>query len=193
MNYLGHLYVAGDDADLQLGGLLGDFVRGRDLSAFPDSVARGITLHRSVDAFTDRHPAFRAACALVSTEYRRYSGILVDVYFGHLLARDWQEHHSTPLTSYAGQVYGLWQPEPAWIPERASRALAAMAAGDWLTSYATLEGTEAALRRVDRRLCARLSLVEALPELVAASSALERCFAQYLPGVVEWAEHRTAS
>jgi acyl carrier protein phosphodiesterase len=184
MNYLGHLYVAGDDPELRLGGLLGDFVRGRDLSAYPDGIARGITLHRTVDAFTDRHPAFRSACELLPKEYRLFSGILVDVYFGHLLARDWQRHHSVQLADYAADVYGLWRPEPEWLPASASRAFTAMAAGDWLTSYATITGTEAALTRLDRRLARRLRLVDALPALEAASGQLEAHFRQYLPDVI---------
>jgi acyl carrier protein phosphodiesterase len=192
MNYLGHLYVAGDDPELRLGGLLGDFVRGRDLSAFPDGVARGITLHRNIDAFTDRQADFRSACALVPAEYRRYSGILVDVYFGHLLARDWTRYHTMPLESYAGEIYALWQIEPRWLPERASRTFAAMAAGNWLASYATLEGTEAALKRLDRRLGGSANLAKALPELVSTTDSLESCFDRYLPQVVKTAETTNA-
>lgn len=192
MNYLGHLYVAGDDPELRLGGLLGDFVRGRDLSAFPEGVARGITLHRSVDAFTDRHPDFRAACTLVPAEYRRYSGILVDVYFGHLLARDWSQHHKARLEAYAAEVYALWRPEPSWLPDRASRMFMAMAAGDWLSSYATVAGTEAALRRLDRRLAGRVHLVDALAQLVAANRSLEDCFLRYLPDVTDLVAKRVA-
>jgi acyl carrier protein phosphodiesterase len=193
MNYLGHLYVAGDDLDLQLGGLLGDFVRGRDLSSYPERVARGIALHRSIDAYTDRHPAFRSACESLPAEYRLFSGILIDVYFGHLLARDWSRHHATPLTTFAAEIYRLWHPEPAWLPEKAARAFEAMTAGDWLTSYASLEGTEAALRRLDRRLSARICLVEALPDIVAVSARLEHCFEQYLPAVVDAARRTAAS
>ena len=64
MNHLAHALLAGDDEALQLGGLLGDFVRGQpDPAQFPPRVIRGIRLHRAIDGYTDAHPAVLAAKA----------------------------------------------------------------------------------------------------------------------------------
>ena len=50
MNYLAHLCLANGDSGLMLGGMFGDFVRGRRaLRAFPEQVRQGIVLHRYID------------------------------------------------------------------------------------------------------------------------------------------------
>ncbi|MGA2151478.1 MAG: DUF479 domain-containing protein, partial [Geobacteraceae bacterium] len=51
MNFLAHLYLSGDDPELLVGNLLGDFVKGRLSGNFPDGIERGIELHRRIDSF----------------------------------------------------------------------------------------------------------------------------------------------
>ena len=61
MNYLVHFLLAGDDDELRLGNLLGDFVKGPverfAHSGLTDRLRVGIQMHRTIDAFSDRHPA----------------------------------------------------------------------------------------------------------------------------------------
>jgi len=90
MNFLGHLVLAGTDENLSLGAMLGDFVRGRvALQAFPAPVQKGILLHRHIDAFTDSRPEVAALRSWFPADFRRYAGIIIDLGFDHLLARDW--------------------------------------------------------------------------------------------------------
>ena len=181
MNYLGHLYVAGDDPELQLGGLLGDFVRGRDLSAFPEGVARGISLHRSIDAYTDRHPAFRSACEALPAEYRRFSRILIDVYFGHLLARDWQRHQ---LDAAFDVRRGDLRPLAAGARVVAGQGGACLCGDDGRRLALLLRHPRrhrGGAATADRRLSGPIRLVEALPDALAVSERLESCFGQISP------------
>jgi acyl carrier protein phosphodiesterase len=98
MNHLAHVLLAGDDEALQLGGMLGDFVRGQpDPALFPAPVIRGIRLHRAIDSYTDGHPEVLAAKASLPPPYRRYAGILLDMWFDHLLARDFSHWSAQPL------------------------------------------------------------------------------------------------
>ena len=53
MNHLAHFLLAPDDDAGRAGTLLGDFIRGTDLSAWPAEVEHAIRLHRRIDAFTD--------------------------------------------------------------------------------------------------------------------------------------------
>ena len=57
MNFLAHLWLAGSDDGLRLGAMLGDFVRGgMEDSDLPESVQRGIQLHRFIDQHMDGLP-----------------------------------------------------------------------------------------------------------------------------------------
>ena len=56
MNYLAHVALAGPEPAGVLGGIAGDFVKGR-IDQHPDSsFANGVRLHRAIDRFTDHHP-----------------------------------------------------------------------------------------------------------------------------------------
>ncbi|MGZ7081297.1 MAG: ACP phosphodiesterase, partial [Thermoanaerobaculia bacterium] len=56
MNYLAHLFLAGDSAESMIGNLAGDFVKGVLHDRFPPAITAGIVMHRKIDAFTDSHP-----------------------------------------------------------------------------------------------------------------------------------------
>jgi len=49
----------------------------------------GVALHRSIDSFADRHPAFRRSRARISPARRRVGGIMVDLFYDHFLALHW--------------------------------------------------------------------------------------------------------
>ena len=87
MNFLAHILLSGSRSDMQIGGFLGDFVKGPLRGEFPPEIEAGIQLHRSIDAHTDSLPALQALRALLPLEWRRYNGILSDVLYDHFLAR----------------------------------------------------------------------------------------------------------
>lgn len=91
MNFLAHAVLAGDDAADRIGGLLGDFVKGPLPAGLPPALASGVALHRAIDGFADHHPAFLASRARIGARRRRVAGALVDLFYDHLLARDWGE------------------------------------------------------------------------------------------------------
>ena len=101
MNFLAHLYLARGDDDLMLGGLLGDFVRGRTaLKAYSPGVRSGIKMHRRIDRFTDHSRAVRGLRRKFPAEFRRYSGIVIDMAFDHELARHWDQYNDDSLEEF---------------------------------------------------------------------------------------------
>ena len=99
MNYLAHLVLSQPHADSYFGNLLGDFRRGVKVTAFSESVQAGVTNHLLVDKFTDSHPAVIAAKQQVSTQRRRFAGILLDICFDHFLLVHWQRFLPLPCRS----------------------------------------------------------------------------------------------
>ena len=71
MNYLGHLYFSDNDHTLMLANLFGDFVKGKDLSAFQPEIQNGITLHRSIDNYIDSHPEVLRLLKILYINYFR--------------------------------------------------------------------------------------------------------------------------
>ena len=151
MNFLAHALLAGDAPALIVGGVIGDWIKGSLPGVLPDDLAKGVALHRAIDSFAESHPAFRRSRSRVSLDRRRYAGVLVDVFYDHLLARNWAAMSHRPLDEYCEAVYRLINDRLNELPISSHPALALMAKEDWLTSYAEVEGMADVLARMSRR------------------------------------------
>ena len=151
MNFLAHALLAGDTPALIVGGVVGDWIKGPLPAGLPDDLAKGVALHRAIDHFAESHPAFCRSRTRVSAARRRYAGVLVDVFYDHLLARNWAAIHQQPLVEYCEAVYALIEARLHDLPASAHPALMLMAQEDWLTSYAQIEGITDVLARMSRR------------------------------------------
>lgn len=179
MNYLAHIYLSGTDGDVQVGGLLGDFVKGSLQGQLPANIELGIRLHRALDMATDQHPLFRQALARLPSPWRRYGGILLDVYFDHLLAQHWHRYHSVVLGDYCRDFYRHLSRHEPLLPERAQHFCRIAPQVNWLESYADGGKIPRMLDNVGRRLRRPVPLGEAWPLLVA-DSLLASCFTELM-------------
>lgn len=152
MNYLAHLLLSGPDRDIQVGGLLGDFVKGPLTGALPQKVEFGIYLHRKLDVVTDQHPAFLKAAEVVPPEWRRFRGILLDVYFDNLLASDWKNYHPQPLPEFCQHFYQSLTIHQAHLPPRAQHFCSVAPQVKWLESYAYPENIPTMLNNMAKRM-----------------------------------------
>lgn len=151
MNYLGHLHLSGTDPQVILGNFMADGVKGRDLSRHPVLVQQGIRLHRAIDSFTDGHPMLRCGRARVRAHAGRYAGVVMDVFYDHLLASRWPQWHDEPLAAFAQRTYALLDAHQAFMPGDIRLLFGVMRTRDWLTSYESLEGIGRTLHGLSRR------------------------------------------
>lgn len=188
MNYLAHALLAGASREHRLGGLLGDFVKGPLPAGLPPGVADGVRLHRAIDSFADRHPAFRSSRARVSAERRRYSGIMVDMFYDHFLAAQWGRYHVQPLREFTSSAYALLEQQRPLLPPRLAQLLPIMRREDWLASYADVAAIARALDRMaERRLRRPNTLSGSASELIAGYAGFAADFAQFFPDVQAFA------
>ena len=189
MNFLAHTLLAGDAATDRIGGLLGDFVKGPLPAGLPPDLAAGVALHRAIDSFADRHPAFIASRARISPLRRRVGGVLVDLFYDHLLARDWSEHGFGTLENYNAQLYAALDDFSAVLPERAWEVAARMRAYDWLTSYRHAEAVGEAIDRMAiYRLRRANSLAGGIEEFFADPEGFAADFREFLPDALSFAQ-----
>lgn len=181
MNHLAHALLAGDDDALRLGGMLGDFVRGAPDDAWPRTVVMGIRLHRAIDVYTDAHPEVLAAKARLAPPYRRYAGILLDMWFDHCLARNFPRWSTVPLARFSADLRALLSEREAQLPLALQRFLAYMQAHDLPAAYAQPQVLGRALAGVGQRLQRTNPLAGALPVLQAQASALDGHFEVFFP------------
>jgi acyl carrier protein phosphodiesterase len=181
VNYLAHLYLAGDDDERIAGALLGDFVKGRleNLPLAPGLV-EGIRLHRAIDVFTDAHPTvIRSRVRL--QQRRRVAGIIVDLAYDHFLAVRWREFTDEPLTAFCTRSYRRLLARIDEFPPGLRDVLPRMAAYDWLGSYAELGNVALALERIGTRLRRPAALAGVLEDLECHYRGLEQDFLDFFP------------
>lgn len=180
MNYLAHLHLGGDAPAQLLGSLYGDFVKGPLKGQWPQAVEQAIRLHRRIDVFTDAHPLVEQARARFPGARRRFSGMVLDVFFDHCLALHWAEFSAQPLPDFTARVYRVLAAEPV-LPERLALIAPRMAAQDWLGSYRDFAVLEQVLQGLQRRLSRPQGLDGALVELEQLYLPLTDDFRAFYP------------
>jgi acyl carrier protein phosphodiesterase len=196
LNFLAHALLAGEHPALIVGGVIGDWIKGPLPGPLPDDLARGVALHRAIDSYAESQPAFRRSRLRISAARRRYAGVLVDVIYDHLLARDWASIHHQPLDEYCAEVYILIRGRLNDLPISSHPALTMMEKENWLTSYARIEGIADVLLRMSRRARQPNPLAKGEQEFLADVDGFSRDFQDWLTDTKafcqQWSEHKIA-
>lgn len=165
MHFLAHLQLAGGDPFAQIGQIAGDFAKGLVLDELDPRIAQGVRAHRRCDSFTDAHPDMRASKALLRGPYRRYAGLVLDLYYDHLLARHWEALTGGQLRRDADAIYAsLEAHRPHWTPGMA-RFTDFLIDSDLLLRLREPEAMAAGLTRIASRLKRPVDLLPAIDQV----------------------------
>jgi acyl carrier protein phosphodiesterase len=189
MNFLAHLYLSGDDPEVMVGNFIGDFVKGGNLRGrFRPGIAAGIELHRAIDDFTDAHPVVDRSKQRLRPELRHYSPVVADMFYDHFLAANWNRYHSVPLPLYAAGVYRLLETYHDILPESVMAILPYMVGGNWLVSYAHIEGIQRALNGMAARTPYESGMETATDLLRAHYDSFKEDFTEFFPELTRFVE-----
>ena len=185
MNWLAHVFLSEPNVEFQLGNLLADAVRGPQRESMPVQFLRGAACHKAIDAFTDSHAVVKRSRARIGSEHRRFSGVIVDVFYDYCLARSWERYSSIALGEYTARFYAGVQARALELPPDAQTMLERIIRYDLLGSYARVDGVERALGRISSYLNARwhkqFSLGESVRDLTAHEAGFVADFHEFFP------------
>ena len=181
MNWLAHLFLSDPAPACRIGNLLPDFVAASTLASLPPEYQHGIVQHRRIDAYADAHPVFRRSVRRFAPPFRRYGGVLVDIFYDHFLARDWPDFAPTSLPVFAAEVYASFDAATPALPADARAALQHLSRADWLCSYGELSGIENVLYRLSHRLRRPFDLAASVPLFRHEYKAFEADFREFFP------------
>lgn len=152
MNYLGHLYFSNNDSELMTANLFGDFVKGRDLSAFQPKVQEGILLHRKIDSFIDQSETVLILMRKLYASLPKVSSVAIDLFFDHLLAKNWNQFHPVPLDDFLNQYYQNIQLSEQLYAAKFIGMMQKLIEHNWISYYPTLYGLEKSCQGVSSRI-----------------------------------------
>jgi len=188
VNFLAHLHLAEPTPASWIGNLLPDLTTGpADPDLHPDVLA-GAANHRRVDAYTDTHPVFARTRARFREKHGRYSGILTDLFYDHVLARRWDHYHRQPLSDFIDQVHAAFAENVRLMPAPMRPITQRLIDQGWLRCYATPQGMQTVLGMMSARFTQRLrrpvDLTPAVRDLPDIGESLEADFAEFFPQLI---------
>jgi acyl carrier protein phosphodiesterase len=183
MNYLMHLYLAGDDRESLVGNMMGDFVKGRLDDRYSPGIRSGITLHRKIDSFAAGNRFFKLSKKRLDDSNGHYKGILVDIFYDHFLAGNWEGYSKVPFPEYIRHVYAILEDFEPVLPDRLRHALPRMFSSNWLLSYQELGGVDSILKRMSGRIARPNPLGGGLSELTRNYALLQADFDCFMPEI----------
>ena len=186
MNFLAHSYLSFSEEQL-VGNMIADFVKNRDVARLPESIQKGIKLHRAIDTFTDAHPLIHEAKAPFRPLVRLYSGAFVDVVFDYFLANDTAENSQCEWQEHSQRVYAVLRRYEEFLPEVFKKVLDKMQQDDWLYNYRNEWGIEYSFRNVVNKAQFLDKTINVFPAFLANKDFLREKYEIFFPEIKSFA------
>ena len=171
---------------LLAGAIIGDFHKGRVNQAWPKDLVAGITLHRRIDALSNKSKSVKPASSFYPKELRRFAPIYFDILADHFLANNWASWSKVALKDLTSDSYRALKKFDAYIPNRNQEFISYMRNNDLLAGYRHWSNIELATSGVMRRL-GRPELSD--PSIQSMSSALKKCEFSFQSCLNEMLDH----
>ncbi len=176
MNFLAHIYLSGDNDLIKIGNFMADGIRGKQFETYPTLIQKGILLHREIDTYTDAHPVFRQSTKKLHENYHHYSGVIVDIFYDHFLAKNWSIYSDEKLEDYVQRFYTSLHDNYELLSERTQKLMPIMIRENWLGIYKSIEGMQHILTQMDRRTKNLSKMQFATTELISNYDIFEADF-----------------
>ena len=190
MNFLSHLYLSGNSEGIIIGNFIADAVKGKEYEKFSSDIQNGILIHRKIDSFTDAHPIVEKSKKRLREKYRKYAGVIVDIYYDHCLAKNWKTYSSIELEEYEKFIYLLVEKHKLILPYNSQRFAQYMVKYNILTAYSEIQGIERVLKGMANRATFESKMEEAIHELQENYSLFEEEFNLFFPELQQYVDEQ---
>lgn len=140
MNFLAHIYLSGNDKEMQIGNFIGDAVKGNKYLNYNEGIKNGILLHRKIDFFTDNHHIVKQGVERFKPKYGRYSPVVMDIFYDYFLIKNWDKYSEINLNKFAKDFHINLLKHYFVIPSRARRISISIIVNRWLHRYGSKDG-----------------------------------------------------
>lgn len=185
MNFLAHLFLSGTDENIIVGNMIADFIRNKEVENFKTGVQKGIKIHRFIDRYTDNHPQVRKGTHRLQPHHHKYSPVVIDLFYDHLLVHNWELYSNESIESFSNKMYDVLEKRMEEMPLKLKKRLPNMIASDWLPKYGTENGLLRVLEIMDRRTKFPSNFVAGIAHLKADFDYYNEEFNLFFPEMIE--------
>lgn len=179
MNYLAHAFLSFNNEPITVGNFIADHIKLADAGHLPPEIKQGVLLHRRIDYFTDTHPLFIKSKRNFYNGFERYSGVLVDIYYDYLLAKNFNNFSEVKLDVFTKRVYSVLQNNEQHLPESSKGFLNYVLKNNTFYEYSKIEGIELVLKHLSYRINHGVLLNESLPLFLQHEKSIEEDFLKF--------------
>lgn len=176
MNFLAHLYLSENNTNIMIGNFIADHIRGNNYEEFSKEIQQGIFLHREIDTFTDAHKIVRKSKRRLHKRYRHYDGVIIDIFFDHFLAKNWERYSDVSLEDYTTSINSLFSEIADQLPVKSQNFIKYMIEYNILYNYQFEEGIEKVLKGMNQRTKGKSQMDLAIEDLKTLSKEFEEDF-----------------
>lgn len=162
-----------------VGNYLGDHVKGKQFPNLTERMVDGVYLHRFIDFYTDSHPIVAKSKIRLRPAYGKYASVIVDIFYDHFLAINWNKYHSMSLASFTAATYGVIRKHYDVLPQRTKIVFDHMSEHNWLLGYSELSGMEKALFGISTRTKYESNIDKSIKELKQYYSDFDKEFEEF--------------
>jgi acyl carrier protein phosphodiesterase len=192
MNFLAHIYLSGNNDLIKIGNFMADGIRGKHYEHLPADVQKGIVLHRAIDTFTDMHPIFRQSTKRLHERYHHYAGVIVDVFYDHFLAKNWQHYSTEKLEDFVDRFYQSLHDHYEILTDKTKEMMPYMIERNWLWNYQFKEGIARILFQMDQRTKNNSKMQYSIEELDQYYSEFESEFTVFFEDLKAYVVQKSA-
>ncbi len=189
MNYLAHLFLAGNTPHIIIGNFIADHVKGSYILNYAPQIQQGIIMHRQIDTFTDSNSLVKQNIEKLRPHFHKYAGVVSDMYYDHFLSKNWNKFSNVPIEDFSQEKYDMLQAEKNIFPERSQKLLYYMSLNNWLVGYASFEGLQRAFNGIAKRTPFVSNMEHATEVLKADYEFFESNFFSYFPVLENFVEN----
>lgn len=193
MNFLAHIYLSFGDDEITLGNFIADSIRGNKYKHLPERVQKGIKLHRFIDTYTDSHPTVRQSTKRLHENYSHYSGVIVDIFYDHFLAKNWKDYSEVPLDNFVDGFYDLLAHNYEILPDATKHMMPYMIADNWIFNYSKMEGISRVLNGMNRRTKNKSKMNFAILDLETHYTEFEKEFTIFFEELILFSKQKFSS
>lgn len=184
MNYLAHSFLSFNNEQITIGNFIADHIKLADAEHLPPEIRKGVLLHRRIDYFTDTHPLFIKSKRNFYDGFERYSGVLTDIYYDYVFAKNFKKFSDIDLHPFTQNIYKVLQSNQHHLPESSKGFLKYVLQNNSFYEYSKIEGIELVLKHLSYRINHGIFLNESLPLFLQNEKSIEQDFLEFMNDLI---------
>jgi acyl carrier protein phosphodiesterase len=183
VNFLAHLHLSEENEKLLVGNFIADGYKGNSYKSLPESIAKGVEVHRFIDSFADQSEASDEARAILRQDLGKLAPVAMDMIFDHFLASRFRDYHQLPLEEYTHWAFDILDQHTEHFMDETLRMYGYMKQSNWLLSYRSVDGIGRAMIGLSKRRSFAGKLSLAVESLDKNYKELGECFDHFYPRI----------